>query len=97
MKPTYLASMLTLALVALAGPAAAHGDEDHSTDAKPAPTAAVAGAALAGATTINPTTAPTGMVPAAAPRSTTVPSTGMMEAGYPTGASADAMYYDTNA
>ncbi len=59
--------------------------------------AAVAGAALAGATTINPTTAPTGMVPAAAPRSTTVPSTGMMEAGYPTGASADAMYYDTNA
>ncbi len=60
---------------------------------------AVAGAAaagLAGATTVNPTTAPTGMIPTAAPRSTTVPSTGMMEAGYPTGASADAMYYDTN-
>ncbi|MGE5210444.1 MAG: Stk1 family PASTA domain-containing Ser/Thr kinase [Acidobacteriota bacterium] len=58
--------------------------------------AAAAGAVIAGATTVNPTTAPTGMVPAAAPRSTTVPSTGMMEAGYPTGASADAMYYDAN-
>ncbi len=60
---------------------------------------AVAGAAaagIAGATTVNPTTAPTGMIPTAAPRSTSVPSTGMMEAGYPTGASADAMYYDTN-
>ncbi len=60
---------------------------------------AVAGAAaagLAGATTVNPTTAPTGMIPTTAPRSTSVPSTGMMEAGYPTGASADAMYYDTN-
>jgi serine/threonine-protein kinase len=57
---------------------------------------AAAGAAAAGATTVNPTTAPTGMVPASPPRSTTVPSTGMMEAGYPTGASADAMYYDTN-
>jgi serine/threonine-protein kinase len=59
--------------------------------------AAVAGAAgLAGATTVNPTTAPTGMVSTGAPRSTGVPSNGMMEAGYPTGASADAMYYDTN-
>ncbi len=61
--------------------------------------AAIAGAAAAappGATTVNPTTAPTGMIPAGVPRSTTVPSTGMMEAGYPTGASADAMYYDTN-
>ncbi len=59
--------------------------------------AAVAGAAgIAGATTVNPTTAPTGMVPTGVPRSTGVPSTGMMEAGYPTGASADAMYYDTN-
>ena len=60
---------------------------------------AVAGAAaagLAGATTVNPTTAPTGMIPTGAPRSSTVPSTGMIEAGYPTGASADAMYYDTN-
>jgi serine/threonine-protein kinase len=60
---------------------------------------AVAGAAVAGvagATTVNPTTAPTGMIPASAPRSSTVPSTGMIEAGYPTGASADAMYYDTN-
>ena len=60
---------------------------------------AVAGAAaagVAGATTVNPTTAPTGMIPTSAPRSSTVPSTGMIEAGYPTGASADAMYYDTN-
>jgi serine/threonine-protein kinase len=57
---------------------------------------AAAAAALPGATTVNPTTAPTGMIPAGVPRSTTVPSTGMMEAGYPTGASADAMYYDTN-
>ncbi len=55
-----------------------------------------AAAGLAGATTVNPTTAPTGMVPTGVPRSTGVPSTGMMEAGYPTGASADAMYYDTN-
>ena len=61
--------------------------------------ATVAGAAVAGdlggATTVNPTTAPTGMMPGTA-RSTNVPSTGMMEAGYPTGASADALYYDTN-
>jgi len=63
-------------------------------------TAGIAGAAaagaVAGATTVNPTTAPTGMIPTGAARSSTVPSTGMMEAGYPTGASADAMYYDTN-
>jgi eukaryotic-like serine/threonine-protein kinase len=60
--------------------------------------AAAAGAAagIAAATTVNPTTAPTGMVPTSAPRSSHVPSTGMMEAGYPTGASSDAMYYDTN-
>jgi beta-lactam-binding protein with PASTA domain len=58
--------------------------------------AAAAGAVIAGSTTVNPTTAPTGMAPAAAPRSTAVPSTGMLEAGYPTGASADAMYYDAN-
>jgi eukaryotic-like serine/threonine-protein kinase len=51
---------------------------------------------IAAATTVNPTTAPTGMIPTSAPRSSHVPSTGMMEAGYPTGASADAMYYDTN-
>jgi serine/threonine-protein kinase len=56
---------------------------------------AIAGTA-AGATTVNPTVAPTGMVPGAAPRANSVPSTGMVEAGYPTGASADAMYYDTN-
>ena len=55
----------------------------------------LAGAA-AGATTVNPTVAPTGMIPGVAPRSDSVPSTGMVEAGYPTGASADAMYYDTN-
>ena len=57
--------------------------------------AAAAGAA-AGATTVNPTVAPTGTVPTGTPRSTSVPSTGMVEAGYPPGASADAMYYDTN-
>ncbi len=56
---------------------------------------AIAGAAV-GATTVNPTVAPTGMIPGAAPRADSVPSTGMVEAGYPTGASADAMYYDTN-
>ncbi len=33
---------------------------------------------------------------AGTPRSAGVPSTGMVEAGYPTGASSDAMYYDTN-
>ena len=58
--------------------------------------ATAAAAVFAGATTINPTTAPTGMIPTGPPRSTAVPSTGMMEAGYPTGASADALYYDTN-
>ncbi len=60
--------------------------------------AAAAGAlaGAAGATTVNPTVAPTGMMPGAAPRADSVPSTGMVEAGYPTGASADAMYYDTN-
>ncbi len=57
---------------------------------------AAAAGAVVGATTVNPTTAPTGMMPAGAPRATNVPSTGMLEAGYPTGASADAMYYDTN-
>jgi eukaryotic-like serine/threonine-protein kinase len=57
---------------------------------------AAAAGAVAGATTVNPTTAPTGVMPTNAPRSTHVPSTGMMEAGYPTGASADAMYYDSN-
>ncbi|HYN32302.1 MAG TPA: Stk1 family PASTA domain-containing Ser/Thr kinase [Ilumatobacteraceae bacterium] len=55
---------------------------------------AVAGT-VAGATTVNPTVAPTGMVPGLAPRANSVPSP-MVEAGYPTGASADAMYYDTN-
>ncbi len=60
--------------------------------------AAAAGAGLiaAGSTTINPTVAPTGIMPGAAPRASSVPSGGMVEAGYPTGASADAMYYDTN-
>ena len=57
--------------------------------------AAAVGAA-AGATTVNPTVAPTGTVPSGTPRAATVPSTGMVEAGYPPGASADAMYYDTN-
>ena len=58
--------------------------------------AAAAAAAVAGATTLNPTVAPTTTGPTMPPRSATVPSTGMIEAGYPTGASADAMYYDTN-
>jgi serine/threonine-protein kinase len=58
--------------------------------------AAVAGAVAAGATTVNPTVAPTGMMPSAPPRSATVPSTGMVEAGYPPGSSADALYYDNN-
>ena len=57
--------------------------------------ATVAGATV-GATTVNPTTAPTGMMPKSTARSTNVPSNGMMEAGYPTGASSDALYYDTN-
>ena len=57
--------------------------------------AAAVGAA-AGATTVNPTVAPTGTVPSGTPRAAAVPSTGMVEAGYPPGASADAMYYDTN-
>ncbi len=64
------------------------------------PAAGVAGAAavagIAGATTVNPTVAPTTTGPTMPPRSAGVPSTGMIEAGYPTGASADAMYYDTN-
>ena len=54
----------------------------------------VAGAAAAGATTVNPTVARPVMSGAA--RADSVPSTGMVAAGYPTGASADAMYYDTN-
>ena len=54
----------------------------------------VAGAAAAGATTVNPTVARPMMSGAA--RADSVPSTGMVAAGYPTGASADAMYYDTN-
>ena len=52
--------------------------------------------ATAGVTTLNPTVAPTTTGPTMAPRATMVPSTGMIEAGYPTGASADALYYDTN-
>jgi beta-lactam-binding protein with PASTA domain/predicted Ser/Thr protein kinase len=53
---------------------------------------AAAAAAVVGATTTNATVGPpTGPVP----QSVNVPSSGMMEAGYPTGASADAMYYDT--
>ena len=61
----------------------------------PAAVALAAGMA-AGATTLNPTTAPTTTGPMMPPRAAGVPSTGMIEAGYPTGASADAMYYDTN-
>jgi eukaryotic-like serine/threonine-protein kinase len=58
--------------------------------------AAGVGLAAAGSTTVNPTVAPTGVMPGGAPRAASVPSGGMVEAGYPTGASADAMYYDTN-
>ena len=58
--------------------------------------AVAAAGAVAGATTLNPTVAPTTVGPSMPPRASTVPSTGMIEAGYPTGASADAMYYDTN-
>ena len=67
-----------------------------SAQGRAAAAATLAGAAVAGATTVNPTVAPTGSVPVGAPRAAAVPSTGMVEAGYPTGASADAMYYDTN-
>jgi eukaryotic-like serine/threonine-protein kinase len=74
--------------------AAAQGAQNRAAGAGVAAAGAAAG--IAGATTVNPTTAPTGMVPTSAPRSSSVPLTGMMEAGYPTGASADAMYYDTN-
>ncbi len=73
--------------------AAAQGAQNRTAEAA---AAAALAAGMSGATTVNPTTAPTGMIPAGVPRSTNVPSTGMMEAGYPTGASADAMYYDTN-
>jgi eukaryotic-like serine/threonine-protein kinase len=76
--------------------AAAQGVQDRAAGLAGAAGAGAAAAGAAGATTVNPTTAPTGMIPTGAPRSTSVPSTGMMEAGYPTGASADAMYYDTN-
>ncbi len=69
---------------------------DEPVQALAAAQGATAATVVAGATTINPTTAPTGMIPTGPPRSTAVPSTGMMEAGYPTGASADALYYDTN-
>jgi eukaryotic-like serine/threonine-protein kinase len=76
-------------------------DEPVQALAAAAAAAGVATSVMAGATTVNPTTAPTTTVsptagPSMAPRASTVPSTGMIEAGYPTGASADAMYYDTN-
>jgi eukaryotic-like serine/threonine-protein kinase len=57
---------------------------------------AAAGAGNGDATTVNPTVAPTGMMPAGTSQASNVPSTGMLEAGYPIGASADADYYDTN-
>lgn len=44
MKPSPLALVATLALAGLAGPAFAHGDEDHSKDNKPAAAAAPAAA-----------------------------------------------------
>ena len=80
----------------LALAAAANAQTRNGTGAVGAAAAAgaIAGAVAAGATTTNPTVAPTGPLPPA--RAGNVPPTGMMEAGYPTGASADAMYYDTN-
>ncbi|MGB7991242.1 MAG: HlyD family secretion protein, partial [Candidatus Methylophosphatis roskildensis] len=39
MKRMHLASIVTLALLGSTGPAAAHGDEDHSADAKKPPSA----------------------------------------------------------
>jgi len=66
----------------------------------PAAAGAVAGAAVAGAaamvaadaaTTANPQA---GVVPVN-PQASAVPSTGMYEAGYPTGASSEAAYYDS--
>jgi eukaryotic-like serine/threonine-protein kinase len=76
--------------------AAAQGAQNRAAGVAGAAAAGAAAGGIAAATTVNPTTAPTGMIPTSAPRSSHVPSTGMMEAGYPTGASADAMYYDTN-
>jgi eukaryotic-like serine/threonine-protein kinase len=76
--------------------AAAQGAQNRAAGVAGAAAAGAAAAGIAAATTVNPTTAPTGMIPTSAPRSSHVPSTGMMEAGYPTGSSADAMYYDTN-
>ena len=49
MKSRYLAGMLALALAASSPLASAHGDEDHSKDAKQASAAAPAGAAAAAA------------------------------------------------
>jgi eukaryotic-like serine/threonine-protein kinase len=60
---------------------------------------AVVGAATTpafGATTVNPAVPPAVTLPMNAPRAASIPSTGMVEAGYPTGASSDAMYYETN-
>lgn len=51
-----------------------------------ASTGAIPAAVAAGATTLGPT------IP---PRASSVPQTGMYEAGYPPGASPDAMYYDS--
>ncbi len=51
-----------------------------------ASTGAISAAVAAGATTVGPS------IP---PRSGSVPQTGMYEAGYPLGASPDAMYYDS--
>ena len=67
---------------------------DEPVQALAAAASARANVAAAGATTVNPTVAPPMMSGAA--RADSVPSTGMVAAGYPTGASADAMYYDTN-
>jgi beta-lactam-binding protein with PASTA domain len=58
----------------------------------------VAGGLAAGAIMVNQPDAQSATTtgPTMPPRSAGVPSTGMIEAGYPTGASADAAYYDAN-
>ena len=48
LKPTLIASLMTLAAFTLNGPASAHGDEDHSKDAKPATTQSASAATTVG-------------------------------------------------
>lgn len=48
LKPTLIASFMTLAVFTLSAPAAAHGDEDHSQDAKPTTSKSASTATAAG-------------------------------------------------